>query len=603
MPGDKVGSIRIEKRLASGGMSDVFLGFHEALRIRVAVKTLKTLDPNIRIAMLEQFATEARALAKLIHPNIVRVLDFNDKHPPYIVQEYIDGDTLYEILRQRQTLDPQEAIRVILEIAQALRAAHQLGIVHRDVKPSNIFFTSDGRIMLGDFGIALLYDEKTVLKEEPHFLTPPYSPIELFKGSLVDQRADIYSLGITFYNALLGTIPPNALERGGSEIVIPNTVPDYIRPVLTSMIRHNASERVRDISDVIDGLKLIHDPLLGLDIKGYRLIRTIGRGGQGKVYFAEGPNGPVAMKILLTDEGIKPEARDRFRLEGKVSKYLNHNNIVRVQDYGEAVLTMHEETRKLHFLIMDLIKGRDLEEFITSKREPNVDQSVYIVCELLLALDYAHEEGLIHRDVKARNVLISNDGEVKLTDFGLCKYNAEYNPHTSFSFTALTDTDSILGSPHFMSPEQISAGKAVTRVSDIYSCGVLLFYLCTHQLPFTGSTVMNILVGILSQPTPDPRRLNKKIPKRLARIIMKTLEKDPLNRFRTCSETERLLRSGLTNLSSMKVDLADEVSANAAEAVRLSAPNVFALIEEETQQATIRLEDISTLTDISTAEG
>src|ERR1700755_1286427 len=140
--GQQLGPVKIEGRIAGGGMSTVYLGRHETFNIRVAVKVV---SEHLGSIAPERFALEARALAQLNHPNIVRVLDFVADHsPPYIVQEYIEGWTLDAYLRQRGRLEPQEAVRIILEVSLALRAAHKVGIVHRDVKPANIFLTQDG---------------------------------------------------------------------------------------------------------------------------------------------------------------------------------------------------------------------------------------------------------------------------------------------------------------------------------------------------------------------------------------------------------------------------------------------------------------------------
>lgn len=592
--GEKLGPVRVIRQIGRGGFSEVYLGHHEALNIPVAVKTSAGL---VERSIAEQFALEARTLAKLTHPNIVRILDFNAQHdPPYFIQEYIDGKTLHDYIEEAGSLDPQEAVRIILEVALALHAAHAAGIIHRDVKPGNIFFTKDGGIKLGDFGLAT-----ELTKPGIHAYTRAYAPPEQLMGQTVDQRADIYSLGMTFYHLLTGKMSPDECSGlSNSELFIPETVPQNLKPILVGMTRRDAQERFQAMDELIDALRLVYDPLLGVDIKSYRLIRGIGRGGQGKVYLAVGQNGYVAIKILLTDEGIKPEARDRFRLEGKVSKHLDHINIVKVHEYGEATLSISGETKRLHFIIMDFIKGIDLEDFI-SQETFNHNEATYIICDVLAALEYAHGQGLIHRDVKSRNVLISSEGEVKLADFGLCKYNSEYNPQTSFSFSDLTESDSILGSPHFMSPEQIKTPKEIDRRTDIYSCGVLFFYLCTHQLPFIGTTPMTIMLNILSEPAPDPRKINIDIPDSLAEIILRMLEKDSARRPQTCREILEHLRLYLNELGTSSFNLAGRFIHKSEDLSATLSPTVFTLIGEQKVDATtilgsVQVSDIETST-------
>jgi serine/threonine protein kinase len=595
-PGQKLGPVRITRLIGRGGMSAVYLGHHETLNIPVAVKAVYEHHQ----ALSERFGLEARALAQLTHPNIVRVLDFVDHHsPPYIVQEYVEGWTLDEYLKQRGTLEPQEAIRIIIEVALALRAAHKIGIIHRDVKPGNIFITQDGGIKLCDFGIATPFDGSVedILAGTPNFMPPE----QLIGTETPDARIDIYALGITFYTLLTGKIPSSydavqqfLEKRLKEDLSIPNNVPEYLKPILAAMTKLDREERYQNVDTLINALRLVSDPLLGLDIQGYRLLRRIGHGGQGKVYLASDSSGFAALKILMSDEGIKPEARERFRLEGKVSKYLEHPNIVKVKDYGEAVLTITGENKTLHYIVMEFIKGVDLEALISPQEKPDCDEAVVIVCDVLEALDYAHEKGLIHRDVKARNVLISDQGEVKLADFGLCKYTAEYNPQTSFSFSALTEADAILGSPHFMSPEQIK-GKGVDKRTDIYSCGVLLYYLCTYHLPFEGINVTTIMVNILSELVPDPREINKNVSETLAEIIMKMLQKDPNMRFNSCREAIVQLHSYLGGLSTMPPNLSYRFRSEKpplSGSPTLQAPTIFTVIGEQKEGLTVKVNPI-----------
>jgi serine/threonine protein kinase len=416
------------------------------------------------------------------------------------------------------------------------------------------------------------------------------SPEQLL-GRSVDGRTDIFSLGIVLYEMLEGRSPfvkDNDVDTMHAilheEVELPEGISDPLATILGTMLNKAASKRYQTAEDLIDALRMVHDPLLGLRIKDYRLLRAIGRGGQGKVYLAHGDETAVALKLLLSDESIKPEARERFRLEGKVSKYLDHKNIVKVHHYGEAVIKIREENKVLYFIVMDYIKGMDLETLISLRKVPNLGEAIGIVCDVLSALSYAHGTGLIHRDVKARNVLISELGEIKLADFGLCKYNAEYSAQTSFSFSSLTDSNTLMGSPHYMSPEQIKA-KEVDYRSDIYSCGVVLFYLTTHQLPFRGDNFPSILLNILSEPTPNPRKLNTNISDSLATAIMKMLEKDPSKRFQSCEEAFEYLQR-CPEAKDFSVSTLKDI----VEVVSEQAPSVFTVLVNPNEAETIPLD-------------
>lgn len=549
--GDKIGNVQITSLIAQGGMGAIFKGYHLTLDIDVAVKVISNLIASESQQMFDFFQSEAKILAKLRHPNIVRILDFSIEHEPaYIIQEYVEGQSLHEYLSKLGPLDSQEAIRIMLEVALALEDAHRLGLVHRDIKPRNIMVCHDSTIKLLDFGIATQVEEDANLKDKivgtANYIAPEQAGLV---DEPVDGRADIYALGITFYELLAGKCPfsdckgmHNLVKRAtiGIDLKPLSSIDETVLSIISTMTEIKPGKRYQKISQLIEALRLVYDPMLGLEINGYRIIRLIGRGGQGKVYLATNSSQQVAIKVLPIDEAIKPEAKERFRIEGKIAKYLNHPNIVKVFDYGEAILHINGSNKTINFIIMDFISGADIENLITSKGKPNFIDGVKIVSDVLDALSYAHQQDLIHRDVKAKNVLISNNGEVKLTDFGLCKYNAKYNPQTSFSFATVTGKGSIFGSPHWMSPEHIKGEKLDYR-TDIYSCGVLLFYLCTHQLPFDGDMETTIMISIISKLTPDPRSFNNEIPKELANIIMKMMAKDRDHRFTSCAEVRNNL--------------------------------------------------------------
>lgn len=204
----KFGQVHVSRELGRGGMGMVYKGHHLGLDVPVAVKTMSAAlaaDEHGR----QRFLREARTAAKLDHPNIVRVLDVNEQDgTPYIVMEFVDGTDLSALLKKHGPLQGLAALKVIAQVADGLAHAHALGIVHRDIKPHNIFVSKDGRVKLGDFGLARAVEQTTELTMPgaavgtAHYMSPEQS-----NGHDVDQRSDIYSLGVTAYNLITGAPP------------------------------------------------------------------------------------------------------------------------------------------------------------------------------------------------------------------------------------------------------------------------------------------------------------------------------------------------------------------------------------------------------------
>ena len=199
---------RLESKLGSGGMSTVYLALDETLERRVAIKVLHremTDQPD----QIERFRRESRAVAQLSHPNVVAVIDAGDDagHHPYIVFEYVEGETLKERIDRFGRLPLDEAAAYTIEIGRGLQAAHLAGMVHRDVKPQNVLIDADGRAKVTDFGIALSQESDGLTKTGRVLGTTDYVSPEQAMGREVDARSDIYSLGILLYEMLIGEVP------------------------------------------------------------------------------------------------------------------------------------------------------------------------------------------------------------------------------------------------------------------------------------------------------------------------------------------------------------------------------------------------------------
>ncbi|MGI8601554.1 MAG: serine/threonine-protein kinase, partial [Verrucomicrobiales bacterium] len=249
----------------------------------------------------------------------------------------------------------------------------------------------------------------------------------------------------------------------------------------------------------------------------YDLIEEIGRGGMGVVWRARqrGLGRIVAVKVVLGGDFASIEARERFRAEAHAAARLQHPHIVRIHEIGEA--------DGLPFFSMDYVEGATLNDLARGEPLP-ARRAAELVHSIALAVQHAHEHGVLHRDLKPSNILIDLSGATRITDFGLAKLlEADSN---------LTLSGQALGSPPFMPPEQVRRGRA-TPASDVYSLGAILYYLLTGRPPFQGDSVATILAQVENAEPLAPRRLNPSVPADLQNICLRCLEKAPTARYGT----------------------------------------------------------------------
>jgi serine/threonine protein kinase/beta-lactam-binding protein with PASTA domain len=252
----------------------------------------------------------------------------------------------------------------------------------------------------------------------------------------------------------------------------------------------------------------------------YQLEARIGGGGMAIVYKARDLilNRQVAVKVLRSQFGTDEDFVNRFRREAQAVASLSHPNVVGVYDVGEDGDT--------HYMVMEYVEGSTLKEVINERGALPVEEAVRIAVQICDALDHAHQNKIIHRDIKPHNILIGKNGRVKVTDFGIAR---------AVTSTTITHTNSVLGSVHYFSPEQARGGITAEK-SDIYSLGIVLYEMVTGQLPFSGDSPISVALKHLQEPLPEPRQVKPDIPQSVENVILKALVKDPLLRYASAKE-------------------------------------------------------------------
>lgn len=271
--------------------------------------------------------------------------------------------------------------------------------------------------------------------------------------------------------------------------------------------------------------------LVGKHISGrYKIIRLIGGGGMSNVYLAHDIilNRDVAIKILRYDLSNEEELHRRFHREALSATSLTHPNIVSIYDVGED--------EDMHYIVMEYIKGKTLKQYIQEFSPLASARSVHIMKQLTSAISHAHENGIIHRDIKPQNILMDEEGNVKITDFGIA---------TSLGATSYTQTNSVIGTVHYLSPEQARGGLA-TMKSDIYALGIVLYELLTGELPFSGESAVSIALKHLQSETPSVREFDAMIPQSVENIVLKATAKDENHRYASVEEMEADLETCLS---------------------------------------------------------
>ena len=247
----------------------------------------------------------------------------------------------------------------------------------------------------------------------------------------------------------------------------------------------------------------------------YEVIKSIGEGGMANVYLGYDTilDRNVAIKVLRGDLSNDEKFVRRFQREALSASSLAHPNIVEMYDVGED--------DGLYYIVMEFIDGVTLKQLLKKRGTLTLSETIDIMLQLTDGMAHAHDSYIIHRDLKPQNIMIKDDGQIKITDFGIAM---------ALNSTQLTQTNSVMGSVHYLPPEQAS-GKGATVKSDIYSMGIIFYELLTGKLPFKGENAVEIALKQMRDPFPSIREEDDEIPQSIENIILKATAKNPKNRY------------------------------------------------------------------------
>lgn len=275
----------------------------------------------------------------------------------------------------------------------------------------------------------------------------------------------------------------------------------------------------------------------------YEIIEKIGEGGMAEVYKAKCRllNRFVAVKILKEEYSKDKEFVNKFKAEAASAGSISHNNIVNIYDVGS------EGT--LNYIVMEYVQGITLKELIIQNGRLDYNRAIDIAIQIAKAIECAHKNNIIHRDIKPQNILVTSEGNIKVTDFGIAKVS---------NSVTITNTNKVIGSAHYFSPEQ-AKGSFVDGRTDIYSLGVVIYEMVTGKVPFDAESPVSVALKHLQEPVIPPKHINGNLPDGLNNLILKAMEKDPISRYQNIKDMLLDLQQ-IKNNSDYKIDTFDSYS-------------------------------------------
>lgn len=526
--GEAFGRYRLLETLRWGGTGTVYRAYDTTMSREVAVRLLpsaSTDEPGRHERLRDRLAIAAR----LSCPHIMPIYEIGTIDGRlYLSMPMFDGTDLHSLLCRDGPLNPRSAVRVIEQVAVALEAIHNEGLVHGDVKPSNLFVAWGEFVYLLDFAVAP----------------------ERYGPGPVESSTDIYSLACVLYECLTGGQVVEG-EQAPKPTDINPAIPAAFDEVMARGMAKRHEDRYQTARELAvaarDALAspvaAAAKPASEVEFGRYRLFELLGQGSMGSVYRAHDTalDRDVAVKVLRPEMATEPGFDERFRREAYAAGRLANPNIIPIYDAGEIDGRL--------YLVMPIINGVDLHTVLRRDGPMSPPKAVRVIEQAAAALDAAHKSGLVHRDVKPSNLLMVADEFVYLIDFGLVQEAVG---------TRLTRTNINPGTPAYMAPERFKLETIADARGDVYSLACVLYECLTGQPPFSGGGVEGLAAAHLFSEPPKPRSINPAIPVGFDEVIARGMAKELDDRYQTASE---LAAAATQALASGSVDVLTEPSA------------------------------------------
>lgn len=492
----KIGNYEVLNKIGQGGMATVYKGRQISLNRPIAIKVLsKRLTENKQI--VERFNQEALIIARLAHPNIIHIIDrgvVNGMY--YFVMDFVKGTDFSKLIKM-ESFDANKNLDVIIQVCKALSFAHKNGIIHRDIKPANILINNEGDALVSDFGIAQLFDKSNdgqqLTSDGTVMGTIAYmSPEQKISSKNVTSASDIYSLGVVIYEMFTGTTP---LGRFKLPSEINSSISKQLENTMLKCLETKPEDRFRLADDLKDQLlenlqgahiektqkdRALHE-ITNLKDK-FLLLDIIKEDDFGGVYLFE----KKETKKLMVIKKVKSQAAGLS--VAKILSKLEHNHIISI--YGVS------GDKDLFIIVMEYISGGSLKERLI--RAHPAKEALKICRDICEALSFAHKNRIIHGNLRPSNILSTEEGEVKITDFGLEEHYSSDNNRVNW----------------YHPP-----GELTSPSLDIFAVGVIFYQLFTGLNPDWQNGRL-VPAGQFSQ-----------LPLKIQMIISKMTSIDPANRY------------------------------------------------------------------------